>query len=52
VKQRILVVEDNLANRELLRDWLEVEGYEVLIASAPTMVWCWHRGCVSSRCCA
>jgi CheY-like chemotaxis protein len=33
VKQRILVVEDNLANRELLRDWLEVEGYEALIAS-------------------
>jgi two-component system cell cycle response regulator DivK len=25
----ILVVEDNLANRELLCDWLEVEGYEV-----------------------
>ncbi len=25
----ILVVEDNQLNRELLRDWLEVEGYEV-----------------------
>ena len=25
----ILVVEDNPLNRELLRDWLEVEGYEV-----------------------
>jgi len=33
VKQRILVVEDNLANRELLRDWLEVEGYEALVAA-------------------
>lgn len=33
MKHRILVVEDNLANRELLRDWLEVEGYEVLVAS-------------------
>jgi CheY-like chemotaxis protein len=29
LKQRILVVEDNPANRELLQDWLEVEGYEV-----------------------
>ena len=26
---RILVVEDNEANRELLCDWLEAEGYEV-----------------------
>jgi CheY-like chemotaxis protein len=26
---RILVVEDNGLNRELLCDWLEVEGYEV-----------------------
>jgi CheY-like chemotaxis protein len=33
VKQRILVVEDNSLNSELLRDWLEVEGYEVLVAS-------------------
>jgi two-component system, cell cycle response regulator DivK len=29
VKQRILVVEDNALNRELLCDWLEPEGYEV-----------------------
>jgi CheY-like chemotaxis protein len=29
VKGCILVVEDNPLNRELLRDWLEVEGYEV-----------------------
>jgi two-component system, cell cycle response regulator DivK len=29
VKSRVLVVEDNLVNRELLRDWLEVEGFEV-----------------------
>jgi CheY-like chemotaxis protein len=29
VKHRILVVEDNPLNRELLCDWLEVEGYEV-----------------------
>lgn len=27
MKHRILVVEDNLLNRELLCDWLEVEGY-------------------------
>jgi two-component system cell cycle response regulator DivK len=29
VKSCILVVEDNQPNCELLRDWLEVEGYEV-----------------------
>jgi CheY-like chemotaxis protein len=29
VKQRVLVVEDNPLNRELLCDWLEAEGYEV-----------------------
>jgi two-component system cell cycle response regulator DivK len=29
---RALVVEDNLPNRELLCDWLEAEGYEVLAA--------------------
>jgi CheY-like chemotaxis protein len=29
LKQRILIVEDNPANRELLQDWLEIEGYEV-----------------------
>jgi CheY-like chemotaxis protein len=32
MKRRILIVEDNLANRELLSDWLEVEDYEVLCA--------------------
>ena len=32
MKQRILVVEDNLANRELLCDWLEAEGFQVLTA--------------------
>jgi CheY-like chemotaxis protein len=32
VKHRILIVEDNLANRELLQDWLEVEDYEVRAA--------------------
>jgi DNA-binding response OmpR family regulator len=30
VKHRILVVEDNPLNRELICDWLETEGYEVL----------------------
>jgi two-component system cell cycle response regulator DivK len=30
VKGCILIVEDNELNRELLRDWLEGEGYEVL----------------------
>ncbi len=29
MKPRILVVEDNLLNRELLCDWLDAEGYEV-----------------------
>lgn len=29
MKRAILVVEDNQLNRELLCDWLEVEGYEV-----------------------
>jgi len=32
VKNRILVVEDNSLNRELLGDWLEAEGHEVLSA--------------------
>lgn len=30
MKQRILVVEDNPLNRELLCDWLDVEGHEVV----------------------
>jgi two-component system, cell cycle response regulator DivK len=29
---RLLVVEDNQPNRELLCDWLEAEGYDVLSA--------------------
>ena len=33
MKPCILVVEDNQLNRELLRDWLEVEGYEVWCAA-------------------
>jgi len=32
MKSRILVVEDNSLNRELLCDWLEAEGHEVLSA--------------------
>jgi CheY-like chemotaxis protein len=32
VKHRILVVEDNALNSELICDWLEVEGYEVASA--------------------
>lgn len=31
---RILVVEDNLLNCELLCDWLEVEGYDVVSAAS------------------
>lgn len=34
MKGRVLVVEDNPANRELLRDWLESEGYEVCDAES------------------
>jgi two-component system, cell cycle response regulator DivK len=33
LKLCILVVEDNPLNRELLRDWLEVEGYQVWCAA-------------------
>jgi len=33
LKSGILVVEDNQLNRELLCDWLEVEGYEVWSAA-------------------
>jgi len=33
LKPCILVVEDNQLNGELLRDWLEVEGYEVRAAA-------------------
>ncbi len=33
MKRCILVVEDNQLNRELLRDWLEMEGYEVWSAA-------------------
>ena len=33
MKKRVLIVEDNSLNSELLRDWLEVEGYEALIAA-------------------
>ena len=29
MSHRVLVVEDNAANLELITDWLEVEGYEV-----------------------
>jgi CheY-like chemotaxis protein len=32
MKYRVLVVEDNLANRELLCDWLEVQSFEVTSA--------------------
>ena len=32
MKYRILVVEDNPLNRELLCDWLEAQGHEVLSA--------------------
>lgn len=32
MKHRILVVEDNQLNRELLSDWLESEGFAVLSA--------------------
>jgi two-component system cell cycle response regulator DivK len=33
VKRCVLVVEDNPVNAELLRDWLDVEGYEVWVAT-------------------
>jgi len=33
MKHRILVVEDNPLNSELLRDWLEMQGYEAVVAT-------------------
>jgi two-component system cell cycle response regulator DivK len=33
MKYRILVVEDNQPSRELLSDWLEVEGFDVVAAA-------------------
>jgi CheY-like chemotaxis protein len=33
MKRRILVVEDNAPSRELLSDWLDLEGYGVVAAS-------------------
>jgi len=33
LKHCVLVVEDNQLNRELLHDWLELEGYEVWSAA-------------------
>ena len=33
MKNLVLVVEDNLANQELLQDWLEGEGFEVASAA-------------------
>jgi CheY-like chemotaxis protein len=33
LKHRILIVEDHPTNRELLQDWLEIEGYEVWCAA-------------------
>jgi CheY-like chemotaxis protein len=32
MKQQVLIVEDNPLNSELLRDWLEMEGYLAVIA--------------------
>jgi CheY-like chemotaxis protein len=33
MKYRILIVEDNPPSRELLSDWLELEGFEVITAA-------------------
>src|SRR5580698_2246048 len=33
MKHRILVVEDNLPSRELLSDWLELQGFAVIAAA-------------------
>lgn len=33
MKQRILVVDDDRAYRELLKDWLESEGHEAVLAA-------------------
>jgi two-component system, cell cycle response regulator DivK len=35
MKRRILIIEDNLKNRKLEKDLLEVAGYEVLEAEGP-----------------
>ena len=46
MKQRVLVVEDNLANRELLCDWLEAEGFEV--SSAENLQQCYAAFAIQS----
>jgi CheY-like chemotaxis protein len=33
MKRRVLIVEDNMPSCELLRDWLQVEGFEVWSAA-------------------
>jgi len=48
MKQQVLIVEDNPLNSELLRDWLEMEGYLAVIA--PNL-WRWIRALKSSNGC-
>jgi len=45
VTYRILVVEDNAMNRELLCDWLDAEGYDVRCATTLQEA---HHACESS----
>ena len=33
MKRRILVMDDDLQSRELLKDWLELEGHEAVLAA-------------------
>lgn len=40
MKHRVLVVEDNPANRELLCDWLQSEGYGVSAAATLEEAYC------------
>lgn len=40
MKHRVLVVEDNPANRELLCDWLQSEGYGVSAAATIEEAYC------------
>jgi CheY-like chemotaxis protein len=44
MKHRILVVEDNPPNRELLCDWLEAEDFEVLTAENLEQAYAIFRG--------
>ena len=42
VGEKVLIVDDEMPLRDLLGEFLEREGYEVLLASAPLTWWNWQ----------